>query len=118
VFVKHKFGQRRHGKTGPQIDDARRVVNQFARDYSETRLHRQIIRLFMGEGIILGLLSWLIAWPLSIPAAYGLATRGWRSACEVKISDPTSSSTSSIATRSEVASATSPMTGGPARKPA
>jgi putative ABC transport system permease protein len=36
----------------------------------------QIIRLFMGEGILLGLLSWLIAWPLSIPAAYGLSTQG------------------------------------------
>ena len=36
----------------------------------------QIIRLFMGEGILLGLISWLIAWPLSIPAAYGLATQG------------------------------------------
>ena len=36
----------------------------------------QVIRLFVGEGILLGLLSWLIAWPLSIPAAYGLSTQG------------------------------------------
>ncbi len=36
----------------------------------------QVIRLFVGEGILLGLISWLIALPLSIPAAYGLATRG------------------------------------------
>jgi len=36
----------------------------------------QVIRLFIGEGILLGLISWLIAWPLSIPAAYGLSTRG------------------------------------------
>jgi putative ABC transport system permease protein len=36
----------------------------------------QVIRLFVGEGILLGLISWLIALPLSIPAAYGLATQG------------------------------------------
>ncbi|MDX1522797.1 MAG: FtsX-like permease family protein, partial [Anaerolineae bacterium] len=36
----------------------------------------QVIRLFMGEGLLLGLISWLIALPLSIPASYGLATRG------------------------------------------
>jgi len=36
----------------------------------------QVIRLFVGEGVLLGLISWLIALPLSIPAAYGLATRG------------------------------------------
>jgi putative ABC transport system permease protein len=36
----------------------------------------QVIRLFMGEGILLGLISWLIALPLSIPAAYGLSTQG------------------------------------------
>ncbi len=36
----------------------------------------QVIRLFLGEGILLGLISWLIAWPLSIPAAYGLSTQG------------------------------------------
>ena len=35
----------------------------------------QVIRLFVGEGVLLGLLSWLIAWPLSIPAAYGLTTQ-------------------------------------------
>ncbi len=35
----------------------------------------QVIRLFVGEGMLLGLLSWLIAWPLSIPAAYGLTTK-------------------------------------------
>jgi len=36
----------------------------------------QVVRLFMGEGILLGLISWLIALPLSIPAAYGLSTQG------------------------------------------
>jgi putative ABC transport system permease protein len=36
----------------------------------------QVVRLFVGEGILLGLISWLIAWPLSIPAAYGLSTQG------------------------------------------
>ncbi len=34
----------------------------------------QVIRLFVGEGLILGWLSWLIAIPLSIPAAYFLTT--------------------------------------------
>ncbi|MEM7331894.1 MAG: ABC transporter permease [Chloroflexota bacterium] len=36
----------------------------------------QIIRLFVGEGILLGFISWIVALPLSIPAAYGLATFG------------------------------------------
>ena len=36
----------------------------------------QVIRLFIGEGILLGWLSWLIAIPLSIPAAWYLSTRG------------------------------------------
>ena len=36
----------------------------------------QVIRLFIGEGILLGWLSWVIAIPLSIPAAWFLATRG------------------------------------------
>jgi putative ABC transport system permease protein len=36
----------------------------------------QVIRLFVGEAMLLGVISWLIALPLSIPAAYGLATRG------------------------------------------
>lgn len=36
----------------------------------------QVIRLFMGEGLLLGLISWLIALPLSIPASYGLSTQG------------------------------------------
>lgn len=36
----------------------------------------QVIRLFIGEGVLLGFISWLIALPLSIPAAYGLATVG------------------------------------------
>lgn len=36
----------------------------------------QVIRLFVGEGLLLGLMSWLIALPLSVPAAYLLATRG------------------------------------------
>lgn len=36
----------------------------------------QVIRLFIGEGILLGWISWLIAIPLSIPAAWYLATQG------------------------------------------
>ncbi len=36
----------------------------------------QVIRLFVGEGVLLGVLSWLVALPLSIPAAYGLTTFG------------------------------------------
>ncbi|MEM7799077.1 MAG: FtsX-like permease family protein [Chloroflexota bacterium] len=36
----------------------------------------QVVRLFIGEGILLGLISWIIAIPLSIPAAWFLATRG------------------------------------------
>jgi putative ABC transport system permease protein len=36
----------------------------------------QVIRLSIGEGVLLGWISWLIALPLSIPAAYALATRG------------------------------------------
>jgi putative ABC transport system permease protein len=36
----------------------------------------RVIRLHIGEGILLGWLSWLIALPLSIPAAYFFATRG------------------------------------------
>lgn len=36
----------------------------------------QVVRLFIGEGMLLGLISWLIALPLSIPAAYGLTTVG------------------------------------------
>lgn len=35
----------------------------------------QIIRLFVGEGVLLGLLSWLIAFPLSIPFAYLFSTQ-------------------------------------------
>ena len=38
--------------------------------------NRRVIGLFVGEGILLGWLSWLIALPLSIPAAYFLATTG------------------------------------------
>ncbi len=34
----------------------------------------QITRLFIGEGLFLGVLSWLIALPVSIPLAYGLTT--------------------------------------------
>lgn len=34
----------------------------------------QITRLFVGEGLFLGILSWLITLPLSIPLAYGLTT--------------------------------------------
>jgi putative ABC transport system permease protein len=36
----------------------------------------RVIHLSIGEGILLGWTSWLIALPLSIPAAYLLATRG------------------------------------------
>ncbi|MCJ7657653.1 MAG: ABC transporter permease [Anaerolineales bacterium] len=36
----------------------------------------RVIRLSIGEGVMLGWMSWLIALPLSIPAAYLLATRG------------------------------------------
>jgi putative ABC transport system permease protein len=35
----------------------------------------QITRLFIGEGLLLGFLSWAIALPLSIPLAYALTTR-------------------------------------------
>ncbi len=35
----------------------------------------QIARLFIGEGLLLGLLSWVIALPASIPLAYTLTTR-------------------------------------------
>ncbi|MEZ4656480.1 MAG: ATP-binding cassette domain-containing protein [Caldilineaceae bacterium] len=34
----------------------------------------QITRLFVGEGLLLGILSWLIALPISIPLSYGLTT--------------------------------------------
>jgi putative ABC transport system permease protein len=36
----------------------------------------RVIRLSIGEGVLLGWISWLIALPLSIPAAYLLATVG------------------------------------------
>ena len=36
----------------------------------------RVIRLSIGEGVMLGWMSWLIALPLSIPAAYLLATYG------------------------------------------
>jgi putative ABC transport system permease protein len=36
----------------------------------------QVTRLFVGEGVLLGLISWLIALPLSIPIAYGFTTQG------------------------------------------
>ena len=36
----------------------------------------RVIRLSIGEGVLLGWISWMIALPLSIPAAYVLATRG------------------------------------------
>ena len=36
----------------------------------------RVVRLSIGEGVLLGWVSWLIALPLSIPAAYLLATRG------------------------------------------
>jgi putative ABC transport system permease protein len=36
----------------------------------------RVVNLSIGEGVLLGWLSWLVALPLSIPAAYLLATRG------------------------------------------
>jgi putative ABC transport system permease protein len=36
----------------------------------------QVIRLFIGEGMLLGLISWVIALPLSIPIAYFFTTQG------------------------------------------
>ena len=36
----------------------------------------QVIRLFVGEGVLLGLISWVIALPLSIPIAYIFTTQG------------------------------------------
>jgi putative ABC transport system permease protein len=36
----------------------------------------RVIRISIGEGVLLGWISWLIALPLSIPAAYLLATKG------------------------------------------
>ncbi len=36
----------------------------------------QVIRLFVGEGVLLGLISWIIALPLSIPIAYFFTTQG------------------------------------------
>jgi putative ABC transport system permease protein len=36
----------------------------------------RVINISIGEGVLLGWLSWLIALPLSIPAAYLLATQG------------------------------------------
>lgn len=35
----------------------------------------QVTRLFVGEGVLLGLMSWLIALPLSIPIAYLFSTQ-------------------------------------------
>lgn len=34
----------------------------------------QVTRLFVGEGVLLGLISWAIALPLSIPLAYFFST--------------------------------------------
>ena len=36
----------------------------------------QVIRLFVGEGMLLALIGWLVAIPISVPIAYLLATRG------------------------------------------
>ena len=36
----------------------------------------QVVKLFVGEGVLLGLISWLIALPLSIPIAYFFTTQG------------------------------------------
>ena len=44
-----------------------------------------ILRLFIGEGLLLGFLSWLIALPLSIPAAYYTATQGLALALDAEI---------------------------------
>ena len=46
----------------------------------------RVIRLYIGEGILLGVLSWLIALPLSIPAAYGMATQGLSFALNAQLS--------------------------------
>jgi hypothetical protein len=39
-------------------------------DYGEQKYNK--LALFIGEGLILGVLSWLIALPLSIPAGYAM----------------------------------------------
>jgi putative ABC transport system permease protein len=36
----------------------------------------QVTRLFVGEGLLLALIGWLVAIPISVPIAYLLATRG------------------------------------------
>jgi len=36
----------------------------------------RVVRIHVGEGLLLGWLSWLIALPISIPAAYFFATKG------------------------------------------
>jgi putative ABC transport system permease protein len=36
----------------------------------------RVLRIQIGEGLMLGWLSWLIALPISIPAAYFFATEG------------------------------------------
>ena len=45
----------------------------------------QVIRLYVGEGMLLGIVSWLIALPLSIPAAWFLATQGLSFALQTQL---------------------------------
>jgi putative ABC transport system permease protein len=46
----------------------------------------QISRLFIGEGLLLGLLSWLVALPLSVPLSYTLTTQILTTILEEEIS--------------------------------
>jgi putative ABC transport system permease protein len=45
----------------------------------------RVARIFIGEGLILGLLSWLLAIPFGIPAAYFLTTQGLTGALDDEI---------------------------------
>ncbi|MBN1264330.1 MAG: FtsX-like permease family protein [Anaerolineales bacterium] len=47
---------------------------------------KRVIRLAVGEGVLLGWLSWVLALPLSIPATYLLATRGLSAALNQQLS--------------------------------
>jgi putative ABC transport system permease protein len=46
----------------------------------------QVIRLFVGEALLLAIIGWLVAIPLSIPVAYLLATRGLSFALDTQLS--------------------------------
>ncbi len=46
----------------------------------------QVIRLFVGEALLLAIIGWLVAIPLSIPVAYLLATRGLSLALDTQLS--------------------------------